>query len=364
VTAPMRIVQMLSVGMYNGAARQCLALSQGLVERGHKVLLIHRKWLPVEAAEAAGIRCVESTFKRTGGELKRVRGLVEAHGAQVVQTHMSSANAFGVIQRLMGGPPVVATAHARHLQLHWALNDLVIAPTATAARYHRRINLVPRRKLLVIPSTLGAVTPPAPSPARRAEARERLGLPDSALVIGLVGDIVAEKRQSDLVLAARGLLARRADALVVLIGKTFQTSETRRLEAACAGIENRVVRMERRDDVTDLMAGFDIFALSSVKEEIPLVLVEAMAAGLAVVSTTVGRAPELIEDGACGLLVRPRDLTAMAAALERLAGDEDLRARLGAAARDRALAELATGPIIEAVEAALARVAKPWTPDA
>ncbi len=355
--ARLQIVQMLSCGMSNGAARHCLALSQGLAERGHEVLLLHRQWLEADDAIAAGVRCVESTFKRTPGELRRVAGLIAAHGAQVVQTHMSSANAFGVVQRLLGGPPVVATAHARHLQLHWAFNDLVIAPTQAAAAYYRRVNLVPRRKLLVIPSTLGAQVPPASTPERRAEARRRLELPESALVIGLVGDIVAEKRQSDLVHAARDLLARRPDAVVALVGKAFHKGEARRLDAASAGIEDRIVRMGRREDVTDILPGFDIFALSSVSEEIPLVLVEAMAAGLAVVSTTVGRAPELVDEARSGFLIAPRDVKSMAERLERLAADPDLRARFGRAARARALAELAPGPIVEQVEAALAGVA-------
>jgi glycosyltransferase involved in cell wall biosynthesis len=355
----MRIVQMISCGMNNGAARHCLALSQGLAERGHSVLLLHRRWLEADDAIAAGVVCAESSFKRTPGELRRVARLIAAHGTEVVQTHMSSANAFGVVQRLLGGPPVVATAHARHLQLHWAFNDRVIAPTEAAADYHRWVNLVPPRRLTVIPGSLGAKVPPPPSHERRAEARRRLGLPQTALVIGLVGDIVAEKRQSDLMLAARSLMARRPEAVVALIGKDFHAGEARRLAAASAGLEHRIVRMDRRDDAAELMAGFDIFALSSVKEEIPLVLVEAMAAGLAVVSTTVGRAPALIEDGRSGFLVRPRDVDALADRLERLAADPPLRARFGGAARVRALADLDPGPIVDRIEAVLAAVARP-----
>jgi len=176
-------------------------------------------------------------------------------------------------------------------------------------------------------------------------------------VIGLVGDIVAEKRQSDLLLAARGLLERRPDAVVVLIGHEFSRREARRLQTASAGLENRIIRLNRRDDIADVLAGFDIFALPSVREEIPLVLVEAMAAGLAVVSTRVGRAPELIDDGRSGFLVDPRDTATMGERLETLAADPALRARFGEAARARVLAELAPGPIVERVEAALASVA-------
>ncbi|MBV9994798.1 MAG: glycosyltransferase [Caulobacteraceae bacterium] len=360
----MRIAQILSTDMMSGAARHCLALTEGLARRGHQVLLICRPGLDVGAAEAAGVRCATSTFKRSRAEFARLLGLMRAEGSQVMHTHMSGAHAFGIFLRFLGGPPVVATAHARHLQLHWAFNDLVIAPSRRTAAYHRWVNLVPPWRMTVIPGFLGAQLPQPPSPERRRIARQRLGLPDEALVIGHVGDVMPEKRQSDLILAARPLLARRPEAKVVMVGAPLHRGELRRMDRAMQGLAGRVVRLERRADVPDILPAFDIFALPSVKEEGPLVALEAMAAGLPVVGARVGQMGRLVAEGESGFLVRPWEPAAMAARLEQLAEDPALRSAMGLAARARALAEVASAATIEEMEAALARAARIKSPSA
>jgi glycosyltransferase involved in cell wall biosynthesis len=88
-----------------------------------------------------------------------------------------------------------------------------------------------------------------------------------------------------------------------------------------------------RDDLTRIMADTDVFLLSSVLEGQPLAIVEAMAYGCAILATTVGGIPELIHDGANGLLCPPKDPLCLAGKLTALLDDPDLRARLGRAAR-------------------------------
>jgi glycosyltransferase involved in cell wall biosynthesis len=90
-----------------------------------------------------------------------------------------------------------------------------------------------------------------------------------------------------------------------------------------------------RDDVAEQLARADVFVLSSRSEGLPMAILEAMAAGLPVVATDVGGIPELVADGETGLLVPPGDADALAAALQRLVADAELRRRLGDAARAR-----------------------------
>jgi glycosyltransferase involved in cell wall biosynthesis len=92
-------------------------------------------------------------------------------------------------------------------------------------------------------------------------------------------------------------------------------------------------------EVERLLARAAVVVLPSHREGLPMVLLEAMAHGRAVVATPVGGIPSLVEDGKTGLLVPPGDAAAFRAAIERLLGDPDLRKRLGAAARER-VAEL------------------------
>jgi glycosyltransferase involved in cell wall biosynthesis len=101
------------------------------------------------------------------------------------------------------------------------------------------------------------------------------------------------------------------------------------------GLTSCVLLAGERDDVPEVLASSAIFVLSSRSEALPVSVLEAMAAGLPVVATRVGGVPELVVDGETGLLVPPADPPALAAALQRLLDEPELRARLGAAGRAR-----------------------------
>jgi glycosyltransferase involved in cell wall biosynthesis len=93
-----------------------------------------------------------------------------------------------------------------------------------------------------------------------------------------------------------------------------------------------------RSDVPRLLAAADVLALTSVSEGIPLTIIEAMAAGLPVVATSVGGVPEIVVDQQTGFLVPKGDDEKLAAAILSLAEDPELRGRMGAAGHARAAA--------------------------
>ena len=109
-------------------------------------------------------------------------------------------------------------------------------------------------------------------------------------------------------------------------------------QAAELGIADRVVFAGSRDDVFDLLPALDVFALSSRFEGLPIALLEAMATGIAPVTSSVGGIPEVITDGEDGLLVPPGDPAALASALDKVLNDPALRADLGRRAATRAAA--------------------------
>src|SRR5439155_16686868 len=113
--------------------------------------------------------------------------------------------------------------------------------------------------------------------------------------------------------------------------------ERGRLErlAAELGARERISFTGVRRDVPTVMAGLDVFVLASHAEPFGLVVLEAMALGVAVVATGAGGPAEVVEPGVSGLLVPPRDPPALAAAIERLAGDPELRRRLGSGGDER-----------------------------
>ncbi|MFO7152854.1 MAG: glycosyltransferase [Bacillota bacterium] len=102
-------------------------------------------------------------------------------------------------------------------------------------------------------------------------------------------------------------------------------------------LQNYVRFMGLRRDIPELLAQADVLLLPSDWEGLPLVVLEAMAAGRPVVATRVGGVPELVEEEKTGFLVPPRDPDALAGAILRLARDPELRKRMGEVARKRAL---------------------------
>jgi len=103
------------------------------------------------------------------------------------------------------------------------------------------------------------------------------------------------------------------------------------------GLDNAVTFAGRRSDIADLLETIDIWVMSSIRDGLPLALLEAMAARKPIVATQVGGIPDAIEDGESGLLVNPSNSEEMAKAIIRLCQDPEEAARLAKGARCRAV---------------------------
>jgi glycosyltransferase involved in cell wall biosynthesis len=180
-------------------------------------------------------------------------------------------------------------------------------------------------------------------PRARSQAGER---PAGAPRILCIGTLHEVKGQRHLIAAAR-LLADRGVAFELwFVGDGPDRAELERL-AADVPPPGRVAFLGQltRDRVVDLLADADLLVAPSVptasgkREGIPVVLIEAMASGVAVVASHLSGIPELVEDGVTGLTVAPGDETGLAAAIGALLDDPDRRAILAAAGRRRVEAE-------------------------
>jgi glycosyltransferase involved in cell wall biosynthesis len=164
--------------------------------------------------------------------------------------------------------------------------------------------------------------------ADRTQARAALGLDPSDVVIGTVGNFTRKKNQQ-MMLHATALLAERVPNVRLVLVGTGPLEDNLRHLAADLGIADRTIFTGSRDDVLELLPGFDVFCLSSQFEGLSIALVEAMATGIPCVATAVGGIPEVIEDGVSGLLVPAGATAALAHTLERVLLDESLKTRLG-----------------------------------
>ena len=165
--------------------------------------------------------------------------------------------------------------------------------------------------------------------------RAELGIPETAPVIGSIANFKAAKDHGTLLRAAARVRQALPEARFLLVGQGPLEDQVRRL-ATQLGLEKTVIFGGFRTDVPRLVAAFDVFALSSTHEGLPIALIEAMTLGRPVVATRVGGIPEVVTDGAQGVLVPPRDPEALADGLLRVLGDPQLRAGMAAAARARA----------------------------
>jgi glycosyltransferase involved in cell wall biosynthesis len=125
------------------------------------------------------------------------------------------------------------------------------------------------------------------------------------------------------------------------------------------GLEPNFLFLGARRDVPELLACCDLSVLPSESEGLPNSVLEAMAAGLAVVATSVGGVPELIENEVSGLLVPPNNPSALSTAILRLLQDESLRQRLSSAGRDCVVTRFSFPRLVETLETLYSKVPEP-----
>jgi glycosyltransferase involved in cell wall biosynthesis/ribosomal protein S18 acetylase RimI-like enzyme len=286
----------------------------------------------------------------------------------LVHTHNPKPGVIGrIAARLAGVPVVVNTVHGLYatpedafgkraavLGLEWLAarcSDLELYQSEEDLRWARRLRLARagRAQLLGNGTDLRRFDPALVGDGRVAELRRELGLPADALVVGMVGRLVAEKGYRELFAAARAV--RRADPRVrfVAVGAPDLDKADAITEAELERAGADVCFAGWRDDVRDLLAAMDVFVLASWREGMPRSAIEAAAMGRPLVLTDIRGCREVARHEREALLVPPRDPEALAAAILRLAGDAALRRRLAAAARARAVERFGEAAVADRV---------------
>ncbi len=172
-------------------------------------------------------------------------------------------------------------------------------------------------------------------PARYAPNPDREGL--TALFVGRMAGV---KGVPILIEAIAQLAEKYPDLTLRLVGDGPDRTELE-AEVAKRGLQNRIVFLGYRSqtEVAEELARTDVFVLPSFAEGVPVVLMEAMASQVPVLTTRIAGVPELVEDGVSGQLVPPGDVSAFADALDTLLSDGGLRQRYGAAGRAKVVTE-------------------------
>jgi glycosyltransferase involved in cell wall biosynthesis len=174
----------------------------------------------------------------------------------------------------------------------------------------------------------------------RADSRDRFGIPQTKFVIGMLGRLDPQKGQEEFIRTMPSLLQQQSDLHFVIAG-----DESHGLDGykkylmdlgKTLGVNHSLQFIPFTDEVPEFISALDMFVLPSHSETFGFVLVEAMAMGKPIVATDSGGVPEIISDGITGLLIPPRNTSALTGAILQLIKDEKLRLYLSSEARSDA----------------------------
>ena len=354
---PLDIVHVVENLDRGGLERMVIDLALAQQAAGHRcrVVCLFEPGALAGELTSQGI-AVHACRKRGGVDFAAVRGLraqLRVAPSAVVHTHNANAHYHAVAATLGQRPArLINTRHGMGAARpgsrgEWLYRrsmrrtDLVAAVCEAARARFAAQGVRPRRGLLSVPNGIRVDAFAAASEDRRVSLRRVLDLPEGTRIVGSVGRLNPVKDQATLLRAFASLHADLPDTALVLVGDGAARAALQTL-AASLGIESAVRLLGDRDDVSQLLQGFDVFALSSLSEGYSMALLEACASGLPIVATDVGGNREIVVDGRNGLLVPPSREAALADAIAAMLRDPARAAAFGAAGREWALREAST----------------------
>jgi glycosyltransferase involved in cell wall biosynthesis len=332
----MRIVHQVLSGDVAGGQLVALQLARAARDAGHDVRFVSPTDGPfVELVRAEGFAAAVIPIG-SALDVPALRQLMPAYRVDVVHTHAHfSVNVVARVAARLARARVLSHMHVENVFRSGPGRGAQIALDNATARLCFAI-------VAVSESTRLALLRQGYPASRMTTVHNGIELHDPVAAVRLAeGPAILEVARLAEVKGQRTLLAALAelDATAVLVGRDLEHDggyeQQLRAEADRLGVSDRVVFAGYRDDVPALLAGCDVFCLPSSAEGLPLVVLEAMAAGKPVVATTVGGVPELVVQGETGLLVAPGDVDALRRALAGLLADPERARRLGAAGRER-----------------------------
>lgn len=347
----MKVLHLRSGGGLYGAEMVILALARGLSEAGHAAAVMNLQ--PpgrgsaglLDAARALGLESRELACA-SKLDFAAVRGLNEylrSHDVDLIHSHDYKSDFYAFLCGRATGVSFVATCHnwasdKPRMRVYKAVNKLVmrrfskVAVVSEALRTELLLSGLDGAKVVMIPN--GVALPETIGADRSAEIRATLGIGADEGVVISVGRLSREKGHLHLIAAASQAAAARPRSRFLIVGDGPLRAELE--EAARArGLDGRILFLGERRDVGTLLAASDLFVLPSLKEGLPLALLEAMACRKPVIAAPVGEIPAVVAHGVSGLLIEPADTGALARAINRLLGNAKEAARLADEAYER-----------------------------
>jgi len=306
---------------------------------------------------------IEIRSWRQLGAIRQFRRLLRQWRPDIVHSHLYFASRYA--SPLARGARVPFVLETAHIEESWrrgwrqrlALIDglasrcchRIIAVSNAVKDFYVQAKRVPAAKIVVVYNGIDLSRFDPDAPRDLAALREELGIEADEKVVSVVGRLAEQKGHRYLIEAAKAVVAAVPRARFVLAGRG-ELEAALKAQAHQLGLSDRVVFAGFRRDVDNVYALSHVVALPSLFEGLPLTVAEAQAMRRPVVATRVSGTPEVLLDGETGLLVPPRDVSALARALIRVLRDEELARLFGQRGRQHACAHFSLERQIEQTE--------------
>ena len=342
----MKIVIAESSTAVGGQELAVLLHAERLVKRGHQLRLVLEPQSPIMAmAKVRGLPVEPFVMRqwRLPWSILTFRQLLRRERPDIVHVNSSRDSwlAALAVRLVRPRPKLIRTRHisapltnnaATHF-LYRRLFDMVIVPGGERNRQDliQRDGLAPDR-VAAFPIGLDVehFSPAAPAHDLRAE----LGIPAQHALVGLISYLRDYKGHRYFVEAAATVLKEQPGATFLIVGEGPEEHNIR-AQIERLGLTANVRMLGFRDDLLDVFRSLDLFVMPTVEgDTIPQVLMQALAIGLPVVTTTTGSIPDVVVDGKSGFIVPPRDAEALADRIAQLLADPALRAAVGRRGRE------------------------------
>jgi glycosyltransferase involved in cell wall biosynthesis len=379
---PVRVLRLIARLNMGGPALHVSYLARGLATRGYETTLgagslgrgersmaFVAEELAVEVAAVPHLRPELSPIDDplSVAEILRLIREVRPH---ILHTHTAKAGAVGRAAAQMAGaarPPVIVhTFHGHVLRGYFDSSRTAVFREVerTLARSTTRLiavspevrdelvelGVAPTEKFSVIRLGIDLDSRIVAGESDGADLRRLFGVPPDSFVVGWIGRMTGIKHLPDALAAFALLRERGVDAKLCLVGDG-PDRELVEQRAHELGIARHILFVGYQQDVAPYYALFDALLLPSGNEGTPVVAIESLAAGTPVVATAVGGVPDVVESGTDGFLTSVGDIDALAAALERLARNPELRTEMGRAGRARTLPRYRVERLVDDVDA-------------
>jgi glycosyltransferase involved in cell wall biosynthesis len=349
-----------SMGM-GGADQQLLSAAREMRSRGHDLMIVSLTPLGPMGLEARSLGLRTETLNMPRGvpdpfALFRLVRLTRAWRPDVVHSHMVHANLMARALRLLAPVPVlVSTIHniseggallmAGYRLTNALVDHMTIISEAAAERFVGD-RIIPRELLRVIPNGVNVDEFGNARDGGREALRSSLGLAREFVWLA-VGRFEVAKDYPTMLRAFAGVRGRHPEAVLLLVGRGSLQRETEALTRTL-GLDGGVRFLGVRRDVPRLMGLADAYLMSSAWEGMPMVLLEAAATGLPIVTTSVGGNREVVENEETGFLVPPGDPDALGSAMLRVMDlSESDRRAMGARGRERVRSRYGLSRVVE-----------------